>query len=30
MMAVGLSTDVDQEEWNFFLRGGDPLADRKA
>lgn len=30
MMAVGLSADIDQEEWNFFLRGGDPLADRKS
>lgn len=31
-MAVRL-TDVDKnesEEWNFFLRGGDPLADRKS
>jgi len=30
MMAVRLSSDIDAEEWNFFLRGGDPTADRRA
>ncbi len=29
MMAVRLSSDIDPEEWSFFLRGGDPTTDRK-
>lgn len=28
-MAVKLSTDIEEAEWNFFLRGGDPNTDRK-
>lgn len=28
-MSVKLATDIDAEEWNFFLRGSDPSIDRK-
>lgn len=28
-MAVRLKQDIDQDEYNFFLRGSDPQVDRK-
>jgi dynein heavy chain len=28
-MSVALATDIDKEEWNFFLRGSEAGIDRK-